>query len=93
MPIDFTRLILYNDTMKNYDLRRLLSFTRRACQHYDMIKDNDKIAIGLSGGKDSMALLFTLSALRRFYPQSYEIMGITVDSGFAGMDFTPVSEL
>ena len=79
--------------MKNYDTRRLLSFTRQACQHYDMIAPGDRIAVGLSGGKDSTALFITLAHLRRFYPVPFEIVGITVDSGFEGMDFSPIAEL
>lgn len=79
--------------MKEYDTRRLLSFVRQACQHYDMIESGDKIAVGLSGGKDSCALLIALAAMRRFYPKRYDIAAITVDMGFEGMDFSPMSEL
>ncbi len=79
--------------MVNYDARRMLSFVRQACQHYDMIEDGDKIAVGLSGGKDSSALLITLAAMRRFYPKKYELIAITVDMGFEGMDFSPIAEL
>lgn len=79
--------------MKNFDTRRLLSFVRQACQHYDMISPGDKIAVGLSGGKDSAALLIALAHLRRFYPIPYDLVGITVDSGFAGMDFSPLAKL
>ena len=77
--------------MKNFDTRRLLSFVRRACQHYGMIDDGDRIAVGLSGGKDSAALLIALCALRKFYPNKFDVVGITVDSGFGGMDFSPVA--
>lgn len=79
--------------MGKYETRRLLSFIRQACQHYDMIHKGDKIAVGLSGGKDSTALLIALNEMRRFYPIPYEVMGITVDMGFAGMDFSPLAEL
>lgn len=79
--------------MKNFDTRRLLSFVRRACQHYGMIDDGDRIAVGLSGGKDSAALLIALCALRKFYPNKFDVVGITVDSGFGGMDFSPVASL
>ena len=50
------------------NIRRLLSYVRRAVDDYEMIKENDKIAVGVSGGKDSLALLCSLAALQRFYP-------------------------
>ena len=72
--------------------RRLLSYARRAIDEYDMIKENDRIAVGISGGKDSIALFCTLVALKRFYPVNFDIVGITIDMGFEGMDFTKVSK-
>ena len=69
----------------------LLSYTRRAVDDYSMIEEGDKIAIGISGGKDSLALLATLSAMRRFYPKKYDIVAITVNIGLEGMDFSPVA--
>lgn len=77
-----------------YDsIRRLLSYTRRAVDEYNMIQDGDRIAIGLSGGKDSLALMCALDALSRFYPKRYGIIGICVDMGFAGMDMSPVGSM
>lgn len=73
-------------------IRRLLSKVRRAVDQYRMIAPVDRIAVGISGGKDSLALLTALSALRRFYPASYELCGITVDMGFEGGDYTPVAD-
>jgi len=73
-------------------LRRLLSMGRRAVDEYAMIDDGDRIAVGLSGGKDSLALLCMLWGLKRFYPKKYELVGITVDLGFEGMDFSPLTE-
>lgn len=61
-----------------------MSGVRRAVQHYEMIKDGDFIVVGLSGGKDSVALLVALAEMRRFYPVSYELAAVTVDMGFAG---------
>ena len=51
------------------DTKRILSYTRRACEDYKMISDGDKIAVGISGGKDSLTLLTALAEMRRFYPQ------------------------
>lgn len=78
--------------------KRLLSFARRACDDYSMIEDGDRIAVGLSGGKDSLALLITLAELRRFYPRKFTLSAITVDMGFDAIggsktDFAPISEL
>lgn len=67
-----------------------MSQSRKAVDDYDMINDGDKIAVGLSGGKDSLALLCMLLNLRIFYPKGYEIAAITVDMGFDGMDFQPL---
>ena len=50
------------------DVRRVLSYVRRACEDYDMIKPGDRIAVGVSGGKDSLTLLCALAEMRRFYP-------------------------
>ena len=48
-------------------LQRLYSYTRKAIDDYNMISEGDKVAIGVSGGKDSLALLYALSGLRNFY--------------------------
>ena len=66
------------------DLQRLTSLLRQAIQRYDMIAENDAIAVGLSGGKDSLCLLMGLAALRRFYPVPFSLHAIHVDVG-AGM--------
>ncbi len=74
------------------EMKRLLSFVRRAVDDYELIDDGDKIAIGISGGKDSLVLLETMAEMRRFYPKKYEICAITIDMGFEGSDFTPIKE-
>lgn len=74
------------------NLQKLYSYTRQAIQQYDLIQPNDHIAIGISGGKDSLALLYALSGLQRFYPIPFTLQAITVDLGF-GMDFQAVSAL
>ncbi len=76
-----------------YNSRRLLSYTRRAIDEYNMIEENDRIAVGISGGKDSIALLCALIELKKFYPKNFEIVAITIDMGFEGMDFSPVKKL
>lgn len=63
-------------------LQQLLSPFRRAVEDYNMIENGDKIAIGLSGGKDSLLLVYLFSALKRFYDKKFEIIAINVDLGF-----------
>lgn len=75
------------------NIKRVLSFVRRAVDDYEMIKEGDRIAVGISGGKDSLTLLCALSEMRRFYPEHYELVAISVDMGLEGMDFAPVAEL
>lgn len=58
-----------------------------------MIDDGDKIAVGISGGKDSLTLLYALSGLRRFYPQKFELMAVTVDLGFQNLDLSKIDAL
>lgn len=74
------------------EIQRILSFVRRAVDDYEMIKPGDKIAVGISGGKDSMTLLTALAELRRFYPIPYTLCGIMVDMGFPGTDFSPIAD-
>ena len=74
-------------------LQQLLSYTRKAVDDYQMIQPGDKIAIGISGGKDSLALLYALAGLRRFYPNPFELCAITVDLGFEGFDLSEIIEL
>jgi len=74
-------------------LQHLLSYTRKAVDDYHMIEEGDKIAIGISGGKDSLTLLYALSSLRKFYPKKFELEAITVHMGFKELDFTAVAEL
>ena len=58
-----------------------------------MIEEGDVIAVGVSGGKDSLALLSALAGLRRFYPKKFEVKAITLEMGYDEMDFTPVAAL
>ena len=63
-------------------MQRMLSYMRKAIENYNMIEDGDKIAVGLSGGKDSITLLMGLKALQRFYPKKFEVIAISVNPGF-----------
>ena len=72
-------------------MQKLLSHVRRAIDEYAMIDDGDRIAVGVSGGKDSMALLTALAHLRRFYPKRFDVVALTLDMGFDGVDFSPVA--
>ena len=70
------------------EMKRLLSFVRRAVDDYALIDEGDRIAVGVSGGKDSLALLAALAEMRRFYPKRFEVVAITIDMGFEGGDFS-----
>lgn len=63
-------------------MQRILSYIRKAVDDYNMIDNGDKIAVGLSGGKDSIALLMGLKALQRFYDKKFEVIAISVNPGF-----------
>ena len=74
-------------------LQRLLSLLRQAIDQYQMIEDGDHIAIGISGGKDSLTLLYGLASLQKFYPKSFRLSAITVDMGLDTMNLEPVKAL
>jgi len=74
-------------------LQKLLSFMRRAIDDYEMIEEGDHIAVGISGGKDSLAMLYGLSHLRRFYPKKFNLTAITVDLGFKDFNTEPIANL
>ncbi len=73
-------------------MQRMMGLMRRCIDDYRMIEPNDKIAVGVSGGKDSLTLLTLLAALREYYPQPYDLTAITIDMGLPGMDFSPVED-
>jgi len=75
------------------ELQRLLSYTRKAVDDYQLIDTGDKIAVGISGGKDSLTLLYALSSLKRFYPKAFELEAVTVDLGFEGFDLSQIKAL
>ena len=74
-------------------LQQVLSLVRKACEEYNMIEEGDKIAVGISGGKDSLTLLYALANLRRFYPKRFELYAITVDLGFNNLNLDKIVEL
>ncbi len=75
--------------------QQMLSYMRKGITEYDLISDGDKIAIGVSGGKDSVTLLKLLAEYRRFSPQRFELLAITIDLNFTDnpTDYTPIKEL
>lgn len=74
-------------------LQKLYSYTRKAIDDFQMIKENDSIAVGISGGKDSLTLLYALAGLRKFYPILYSLTAVTVDLGYPDFDLTAIKEL
>lgn len=74
-------------------MKKIVGLMRRAVEDYNMIEEGERIAVGVSGGKDSLMLLCALSKLAEFYPKKFEVVAITLDMGFSGMDFSPVSKL
>lgn len=74
-------------------LQQVLSYVRKAVDDYHMIEDGDKIAVGISGGKDSLTLLYALHGLQRFYPHRFTIHAVTVDLGFENLNLDKIREL
>ena len=74
-------------------LQQVMSYVRRAVDDYHMIEDGDKIAVGISGGKDSLTLLYALHGLMRFYPKKFEIHAVTVDLGFQNLNLDKIKEI
>lgn len=75
------------------ELQRVLSLVRKAIDDYSMIDDGDKIAVGISGGKDSLTLLTALSHLKSFYPKKFELYAVTVDLGFDNLNLEKIKIL
>ena len=77
----------------NKALNEFSGLVRKAVDDYGMILPGDRVAVGVSGGKDSMLLLLALHHLKSYYPTPFALEAVTVELGFEGMDFTPVAEL
>ncbi|SHF30440.1 tRNA(Ile)-lysidine synthase TilS/MesJ [Caldanaerobius fijiensis DSM 17918] len=69
-------------------MQRLVGKIRKAIQDYNMIEEGDIIAVGVSGGKDSITLLYALSLLQKYYPVKFRLMGLTLTMGYEDMDFS-----
>lgn len=74
-------------------MEKFTGIVRRAVADYKMISAGDKIAVGVSGGKDSVSLLVALTKLKNYFPEPFDLIAITIDSGFEGMDFSPIKKL
>lgn len=74
-------------------MQHILSLVRRCVEDYHMIEEGDTVAVGVSGGKDSVLTLAALARLRAFYPKRFQVEAITIDAGAPGMDFTPIARL
>ena len=81
-------MALYNCNM---ELNNLLSPFRRAINEYRMIESGDKVAVGVSGGKDSLALLTMLAAYQKYFGVPFDLLAVTIDMGFEQSDFDPVA--
>lgn len=76
-------------------MQKMMGYVRKACREFEMIADGDRIAVGVSGGKDSLVLLSALAGYRRFAEHPFELVAVTVDPGFGGVpgDYAPVAAL
>ena len=73
-------------------MQHILGLVRRCVEDYHMIEAGETVAVGVSGGKDSLLTLTALARLRAFYPLPFQVEAITLETGMAGMDFTPVAD-
>lgn len=69
-------------------LQRIMSLSRKAIDEFNLINENDKIAVGVSGGKDSLTVFLALNGLKRFYPKKFDIVPVSINTGFDNVDYT-----
>ena len=74
-------------------MQKILGYMRKAIDNYNMIEDGDKIAVALSGGKDSITMLMGFKNLQRFYPKKFDIIAVTINPGFEGFDTQLLKDL
>jgi len=74
-------------------LQKLYGYIRQAIDDFNLIQEGDRIAIGISGGKDSLMLLYALSGLQKFLPQHFNLIAVSVDLGWGNFDLSGVTEL
>ncbi len=74
-------------------MQKLMGQLRRCIEDYHMIEEGDRIAVGVSGGKDSLTLLYLLAQVREYYPKRFALEALSIDMGLGGMDFSPVAAL
>lgn len=75
------------------NLQKIMSLVRQAIDDFNMIEEGDKIAIGISGGKDSLTLLEALAGLSKYYPKHFDIVAVTVDLGFNNLNLEKIQEM
>lgn len=74
-------------------MKKILSLTRRAIDEYNMIDEGERIAVLVSGGKDSLTVLYALHELSKFHPKKFSIVALTLSMGFEGTDYTPIAKI
>lgn len=72
-------------------MKKITSYVRKAIEDYDMIKDGDRVGVGISGGKDSLVLLAALASLSKYYPKRFTVVGLTLDMGYRA-DYTAIKQ-
>ena len=73
-------------------MQEILGLVRRCVEDYDMIQSGDTVAVGVSGGKDSLLTLTALARLSRFYPKPFRVVAMTIEAGTPGMSFDGVAD-
>lgn len=73
-------------------MQKLMGLMRRCIEDYHMIEAGDRIAVGVSGGKDSLTLLYLLAAIREYYPKPFTLEAFTINLGLPEMDYGPVAD-